>query len=160
MSSLIIPVGIPGSGKSTWVREVFPSAYIPSSDAIRVRLFGSLEAAHVAEVKEHNNKLVFETFHNELEIELAAGLTTVADATNLNREARAKLREIAGRLNAKTHLVFFQNVDQAVMRNSRRGPEDRVPAEAMAAMLSKYWDTMVRLPQEQYDFVTKISSVG
>lgn len=157
MASLIIPVGIPGSGKSTWAHK-FTKAELVSSDAIRIRMFGSLEAAHDAESKERNNAAVFHIFHDWIRRRLALGMDVVADATNLNHEARARLREIAVETSAETHLVLFQNLTEASARNRLRGPEDRVPDDAMSHMLGKYIDTMNRLPDEQYTTVTKITS--
>lgn len=157
---LIIPVGVPGSGKSTWVRTVYGSAFIASTDAIRLRLFGSLEAAHTPEARVANNSLVFDSFHAEISMQLAQDRGVVADATNLNHEARAKLREVAEYWHAKTHLVLFKNVVEAVTRNAARGPEDRVPEAAMEVMVEKYWDTLSRLPYEPYDLVTSISGLA
>lgn len=159
MSTLIIPVGIPGSGKSTWTREVFPAARQVSSDAIRLELFGSLEAAHKEEAKERNNEIVFKTFHTRIALHLLLHRDVVADATNLNADARLRLQNIvAEQPSAKTHLVLFKNVVEGITRNAARGPEDRVPERAMEYMVEKYWDALSRLPYESYDRVTMIES--
>jgi predicted kinase len=160
MGTLFIPVGIPGSGKSTWAREVLPDAAVVSSDEIRKEFFGSLVAAHDEETKARNNAAVFLEFHRRIVVNLADGFDVLADATNLNHEARTKLRTIAGLVGARTHVLFFKNIVQAVERNFARDEDAVVPEAAMEYMMEKYWDTLDRLPSENYDRVTAIASVG
>lgn len=155
---LIIPVGIPGSGKSTWAKSLFPWYYgqtvaIHSSDDIREELTGD------ATTQTSNNE-VFETFHHRIHYDLDLWQSGVvfADATNLTRDARKKLIAIADMRNAEKHLVIFGNLTQAVKRNQER--ERVVPDHVMQKMLDKYEYFRVQLIQELdwYDSVTDIKS--
>lgn len=154
MPKLIIPVGIPGCGKSTWAAQFF-SPYIVSTDAIRLRLFGD-------ENNQDHNDAVFDKFHRDIEDYLQLtlpGSTVVADATNLDNRARTTLRAI-GKLNqAELHLIYFTNLDEAIMRNRRR--ERVVPMEAMERMMDKWERFRLELPQEAhlYNSITEIRSV-
>src|SRR4051812_41108561 len=124
MANLIIPVGVPGSGKSTWAKSMLDLKYhIVSSDDIRMRLFGSLRAAHEPEVKKDDKAKVWATFYREIDDCLAHGVDVVADATNLRAFAREKLRDIAKLQHAQTHVLLFDNYYQAWFRNRER-PED------------------------------------
>lgn len=160
MSTLIIPVGIPGSGKSTYIRNTFPDAYVASSDQIRLDLFGSLEVAHEVGKKAANNAQVFEEFHTRIAEALQDGNDAVADATNLNADARYKLRTIATRVAARTHLIYFQNPAQAVKQNKQRAQDAIVPDAAMVYMLLKYIDSYEQIPREHYSVTTYIDRVA
>lgn len=164
MANLIILVGLPGSGKSSYAKQVFPHKTIVSSDEIRTRMFSALDdsegGAHEAKAKEPNNSLVFGVFHQEIADALANDLDTVADATSLNFSARQKLRDIAAAYDAATHVIFFTNVAQAMLRNTVRSGDRRVPEGAMMTMLSKYLDTLATIGNEQYTSIIKVESYG
>lgn len=150
--SLIIPVGIPGCGKSTFAETFFnrPSDAIASTDRIREAL-GDVN-------DQSRNDQVFDLFHASIEEDLSDGMRVFADATNLTLKARVKLREIAMAVGVDTHLLIFANADQAVMRNLRR---DRVvPEEAMLRMLENYEIFKLNLPYERYNYksITEIRS--
>lgn len=159
MANLIIPIGIPGSGKSHWAYTFADLKYrIVSSDKIRKRVFGGLRAAHTPEDKVANNAKVFEEFHRDIKESLEHGVDVIADATNLNSFARHKLLKIAEQTHSKVHAVFFMNISQALHRNADRDADAMVPNEVMKAMLDKYGETLIELPNEKYDTVTRIES--
>lgn len=164
MPRLIIPVGIPGCGKSTWAQGVMPdSLSIRSTDTIRETL-GDVN-------DQSKNGEVFRRFHAGIKMDLINGMNVYADATNLRDFARATLRKVADDANAdrlalnspadvEVHLLIFANPDQAVVRNLKR---DRVvPPEAMERMLDQYENFMLDLPLERkhYTSVTEIRRVG
>lgn len=157
MPTLVIVAGIPGCGKSTWAKHFLERKYvIVSTDDIRRREFGSLKAAHAAEA----NEKIFAEFHRQIEDALVHNIDVVADATSLTAESRLVLRDIADRANARTHLVLFKNVQQALDRNVQRDEDARVPTDVMEHMLLKYRDTLADIAREHYDHVTKIESVS
>lgn len=152
--SLIIPVGIPGCGKSTWANHLLDSVDvgIHSSDDIRVEL-----AEGVYCYSKDRNDDVFEIFHQRIRNDLAAGLTVYADATNLQAYARAKLVDIANFAHVSAHVVVFTNIEQAITRNLER--ERVVPEDVMTRFLDKYEKAMVEIPLESYRSRTYISGV-
>jgi predicted kinase len=152
--SLIIPVGVPGCGKSTYGALHYPHAARVSSDEIREEL-GDVN-------DQTQNDRVFEIYHDRIRVNLELGLPhaqVYADATNLTVRARTNLLQIAMEVApVNVHLVIFANADQAILRNARR---DRVvPPEAMLRMLEQYEDFRLRLPGEQHSYktVTEIRS--
>jgi len=152
--SLIIPVGVPGCGKSTYGALHYPHAAQISSDAIREEL-GDVN-------DQTQNDRVFEIYHDRIRTNLELGLSNAqvyADATNLTPRARTALLNIAMECRpVDIHLVIFANADQAVLRNARR---DRVvPPEAMLRMLEQYEIFRLGLPAEQHSYktVTEIRS--
>jgi predicted kinase len=152
--SLIIPVGIPGCGKSTYGAMHYPHAARISSDSIREEL-GDVN-------DQTQNDKVFEIYHDRIRTNLELGLPhaqVYADATNLTVRARIALLNIAMECRpVEMHLVIFANADQAILRNIRR---DRVvPPDAMMRMLEQYETFRLALPGEQHSYktVTEIRS--
>ena len=86
-------VGLPGSGKSTFIQErALEEDVVCSSDAIREELFGS--AGDAVNTKK-NNELVFQTLHKRVKDALMARKNVWYDATNINRKKRMQfLQEI------------------------------------------------------------------
>lgn len=157
MTQLIIPIGIPGCGKSTWATRFFNKStdIIWSTDNIRARP----EFGGDVKSQERNND-VFEFFHTAIRESLQDSFRVVADATNLTSKARRTLYDIAYETGAECHIVLFKNNAQALARNILR--ERTVPEQAMMRMLYNYEDTLIRLSLEKrfYKTVTTIGEVN
>lgn len=125
---LLLLIGLPGSGKSTFAREhCLP---VLSSDAFRVLLADDAADQTV-------NSRVFRLLHAVLRerLELRRPLTCI-DATSLTRAERRPYIEIAHELGAEINAVYFDvPLEVCLDRNSRR---DRiVPLEAMLLLASR-----------------------
>lgn len=81
---LVVLIGAAGSGKSTLAVRLFRPEEILSSDAYRAIVSGD-------EADQRVSKVAFSILHRELEKRMAAGRTTVVDATNVARYARRAL---------------------------------------------------------------------
>jgi protein phosphatase len=86
--SLVVLVGISGSGKSTFARRHFLSTQVLSSDAFRGLLADDENDQTVT-------KEAFEALHYIAGKRLRAGRLTVVDATNVQPHARAELVKLA-----------------------------------------------------------------
>lgn len=85
-------VGIPGSGKTTWIRHNLPRSVIRvSSDTIRIRIYGS-RPKRLLRSKE---ALVWEKVASKLVRSLDRGNDTVLDTMGINRHMRAWIRMIS-----------------------------------------------------------------
>lgn len=167
MSNLVIPVGIPGSGKSTWGKTLLGGGKysIVCSDDIRRRLWGSLTEAHncTPEEKSMRTTLVWKAFYADVEDKLRHNVDVYADATNLRDFARAKLRDIAERTNADVHLILFDNVNQALDRNLSREEDKVVPSdvqEDFVKALAFVRGDLVSGEESEYNTVTRIENLG
>jgi len=116
MSKLIMMVGIPGSGKSTYIKNNFPDITPVSRDAIR---FESLDERG-GEYFDYEDE-VFDKFIRQIIGSLVADEVTIADATHLNKKSRArvldKVRKFADEIEA---VVLDTSVETAFKRNDQR----------------------------------------
>src|SRR5213592_46768 len=86
--SLVVLIGASGAGKSSFARRHFKPTEVLSSDFCR-GLVSDDENSQSA------TKDAFDVLHFIAAKRLAAGLLTVVDATNVQREARAPLVALA-----------------------------------------------------------------
>lgn len=118
---LIVLVGLPGAGKSTWAaawRAVDPRArVVVCRDEIRFGLFGryrGLTDGQEAAVTEVESMLT--------DGALAAGWSVVVDATHLRQEYRMRWQQLAVRRGARCEVVALATpLAECVRRNRARG---------------------------------------
>ena len=125
---IVVLVGLPGSGKSTYLERMGVPGL--SSDSIR-KLLADDETDQTIHVR------VFETLRYLLGQRLAIGRpVTYIDATNLRPEERRPYLDIGRAWGCEVEAVFFDvPVAICVNRNSRRARV--VPDEALAKMAAK-----------------------
>lgn len=102
MSKLIVLVGLPASGKSTFTKELAEkeNAIILSSDELRNELFNDIN-------DQSDNAKVFEVMNKRAKDFLSQGDNVIYDATNINRKRRIHL--IKNELNADENIVYYFN---------------------------------------------------
>ena len=125
---VLVLVGLPACGKSTWAREQGIPAL--SSDALRELLADDATDQSI-------HRRVFAHVRALLRTRLAIGRpTTAVDATNLTPKERRPYIEIARRASARIEAVYFDiPVEECLKRNRRRARV--VPTEAIHAMAIK-----------------------
>lgn len=137
MSELIMTIGLPGSGKSTWAAsqegyEVF------SSDAIRHEL-GDIN-------DQSQNHKVFKILHDRITSALSDGKNCIYDATNITSKNR---RSFLSGLKVDCHKVarvFVRPFN--VIREQNEARSRTVPPEVIKRMLYQ-WQTPIK--QEGFD---------
>lgn len=125
---LVVLVGLPGSGKTTWLRERGVEAL--SSDAVRGMLTGD-------ETDQSLNRLVFRTLRSLARARKEAGAeVTYIDSTALTRWERRCWVRFAELNKCGVEVVFFDvPVDECLRRNRLR--ERVVPEEALKKMAQR-----------------------
>lgn len=134
MSSLIIMVGVAGSGKDTWINEtmkredVSKSYHHHASDNIRMELYGYLK-------NDGNPQEVFDIMNKRTLKSLESGKNVFYNATNINRKRRAALYTGAKSMGHDVGIVYFMRPLQYLLDiNTRREKHKKVPVEVIERM--------------------------
>jgi len=125
---IILAVGLPGSGKSTYLhqRGIQPL----SSDTLRGWLLDD-------ETDQSQQHRVFSALRYLLEVRLRLGRKkTYVDATNLTRKDRRPYIQLARRYECELHAIFF-DVPLAACKRRNRRRQRRVPDEVIERMARK-----------------------
>ena len=131
----IMMVGLPGSGKSTYAKELAReyNAIICSSDSIREELYGD-------ENFQNQNEKVFQILHKRIKQYLKDGVSVIYDATNINsKRRRAFLNEIKKFHSTKMCVIMATRFDRCCDRNEHR-LKRIVPYDVITRMY-KNWNT-------------------
>ncbi len=135
---VIILVGAPGSGKSTWSKEIEKAN---SNNLIRICPDEFRAKLGTGENDQSVSAAAFEATRNTMIDILDRGLGVIVDATNMYRKTREQFISIARKKNALvTAIVFKVDRDTLINRNIARGKEGgrNVPVDVIDKMLAKY----------------------
>jgi predicted kinase len=126
--AVVLAIGLPGSGKSSWFRR---HNIIPlSSDLVRGLLFDD-------PTEQRFQDLVFSTLRYMLRMRLVAGRPqNYIDATNLSPRERHSWIKMAKDFGFEAHAVFFDVPTEICMERNRKRSRN-VPDEVMQRMAAK-----------------------
>lgn len=141
MAYLIVLIGIPGSGKSSYAQTIAKvysqeseeNYVVCSSDAVRARLYGD-------ESIQGNPNTVFTHLHNEVRENLENGVNVLYDATNVSRKSRKniiKLGKSIPNTKIEAHVVWAP-IETCIKRDAER--DRHVGKEVIDKMLRR-WET-------------------
>lgn len=134
MPDLIILMGVPASGKSTWAEEraVKGSIRVVSSDGIRALYFGDIND------QSHNSE-VWEIVYDMTDFALSMGEYVILDATHASKRVRAKSIEAGRKADARVLGVYFPiSVVEAKIRNLAR--DRTIPDHVIDRMARQFQD--------------------
>jgi predicted kinase len=126
--AVVLSIGLPGSGKSTWFKRhnILPL----SSDMVRILLFDDV-------TEQRYQDLVFSTLRSMLRARLLAKRPwNYLDATNLSAHERRSWVKLAHDFGYEAHAVFFDVPPEVCIERNRRR-ERNVPEDVMQRMAQK-----------------------
>lgn len=131
MAKLILLMGCPGSGKSTWITKHLDEHTVwVSRDDVRFSM--------VSEDEEYfsKEKAVFKEFIRRINNAIENGYNVFADATHLNESSRNKLiRNISAPVDEINIVWIKTDLNTALKRNeSRKGTRAYVPKSVIRRM--------------------------
>lgn len=132
MCKLYLMCGIPGSGKSTWLKNHVSDGVVVSRDAIRFSM--------VKEDEEYFSKEneVFAEFVIQINENLSAGKDVFADATHLNPASRNKLLNQVSGYDEVHAIVMLKTCNTALKQNENRvGTRAYVPRSVIRRMANQ-----------------------
>lgn len=146
---LLMTIGIPGSGKSTWINQQ-KGFTVVSPDEIRRKLTGDIS-------NQASNQDVFRRVENFVRSYLQRGKNVILDATNVNTELRRQFidkmpKEI--KLQAKIFEVDPEEAKRRIRKDVESGRERaNVPDDVIDRMQTDFEKTLSVLEDEGFEIV-------
>lgn len=146
---LVVLVGVPGSGKSSWAARVGRPNQIVSADALRAQV-------GLDERDQRASKEAFDLLDRIVAARMRRGLTTIVDTTGLEGPRRARWLEIARQHGRPAHAVVL-DVPAADARRRNKARPNPVPSKVLTAQLTALPSAVAELADEGFDAVHHLS---
>lgn len=141
MRTLILLRGAPGCGKTTWIKENGLKPYALSADDLRLLCQSPvLQVDGTTGISQSNDKYVWKTLFQLLEIRMRNGEFTVIDATNSKTSEMKRYKDLCDTYRYRIFCVDFTDIpiDVTKKRNANREITKRVPEEVIDKMYSRF----------------------
>jgi protein phosphatase len=149
--SLIILLGVSGSGKSTFAKQHFAATQIVSSDFCRALICDDENDQSV-------NQEAFELLHWLVAKRLALRKLTVVDATNVKATSRQPLLDLAKSYDVPAIAIVFNfDLEFCLHQNSQR-THRVVPTEIIAEQFQELQTSIPMLAEEGFQHSYVLSS--
>ena len=146
MRILLLMRGVPGAGKSTFIKEQGLEPYTLSADALRL-LYASpmLDNAGRWCISQHFDKQMWPFLLQTLEERMKRGCFTVVDATNIRGRDMTAYKKLANEYKYRIYVVDFTDItiEEAKKRNLLREEYKQVPENVIERMYAQLADNKV-----------------
>ena len=142
-TSLVLLVGVSGSGKSSFAQKHFEKYEIVSSDICR----------GIVSNDENNQSATndaFEVFNFILSKRLQNGLLTVADATNIQQEARKKLLNIARSFHVLPVAIVFDLPQELCEKRNEERTDRKISSGVLRHQMQDLKHSLKNLKKEGF----------
>ncbi|QIR39465.1 AAA family ATPase [Tolypothrix sp. PCC 7910] len=154
MTKLLLLIGLPGSGKSTWVKKLLaecPQIHLISTDSIRGQLFGN-------EAIQGHWLLIWREIRRQLHQAKNQGKTVIYDATNAQRRQRRKVILLA-RGFGFTHITALWADTPVWLCLARNRKRDRQVPEAVIFKMHRQLRDAPPTLEEGLDSIIRLSGL-
>lgn len=136
--TLYMLVGVPGSGKSTWITENFPDLtghYVASTDRL-IEIYASMRQATYDDMFQDNIDYANKAMMTHIKDVIMYGYNIIWDQTNLNKKSRA--RKLAAVPNTYRKIAIFFPTPETGELYRRLGsrPGKTIPEFAVQQMIN------------------------
>lgn len=136
--TLYMLVGVPGSGKSTWIAKNFPDLtghYVASTDRL-LEIYASMRGATYNDVFQDNIDYANKAMMTHIKDVIMYGYNIIWDQTNLNKKSRA--RKLAAVPNTYRKIAIFFPTPETGKLYRRLGsrPGKTIPEFAVQQMIN------------------------
>lgn len=143
MRNLFILRGVPGSGKSTWVKENELDSYTISADTLRLMYQSpvtNIDGTHT--ISQNHDSEVWKMVLNLMERRMQNGELIIVDATHYKSTLINKYKDLISKYRYRVYVVDFSGISEEELkkRNKERGFR-AVPEEVIDKMLVAIKDT-------------------
>lgn len=141
MNKLVVMVGLPGSGKDTYIRQYLTDCKVVSSDDIRLELFGFEDQT--------KNVETFNEMRRRTKELLKAGNSVVYNATNLSGKRRKSLANEMKKYCDQIWVVCMDvSLEELLKRNEFR-EEKHVSESKLIQMYNSFKTDFNEYPYDQ-----------
>jgi predicted kinase len=132
MRQLVVTVGAPGCGKSTWIEQMGLSPFTLAPDNIRMMVQNPvMNPDGRTTITMGNEKLVWDTLFTLLEERMKRGDFTVVDATHSKQSMITQYKELCQKYRYRCIVVDFSyiSVEKVLAQNKMRPAHKHVPED-------------------------------
>lgn len=163
MRKMIITIGLPGSGKSTWARENYPEILIHSKDKIREMFYGLDVNDNGLCIKQYSRQYPMKKIEKEILVnKMKQGQLIVIDGTCCNENQMATYHNLAKQWNYSLEVKDFRHVsiEQCKKWNKKRASYKVVPDEVIDQMneIIQYDVNPYIIDKRDYKYITSASN--
>lgn len=166
MRSLVLLRGIPGSGKSTFIKENGLEPYTLSPDNLRLLYASPIHTEYGITISDRNEKKVWNFLLELLDIRMGNGDFTVVDATHASPKSFTNYKKLAQQHRYRVYCVDFSHIPltQIQKQNKSRADYKIVSDAIMERMHTNILKTTVpkwitTIKPEEFDEVVPYRSI-
>jgi len=159
MRNLLILIGSPASGKSTWIKENNLEQYTLSPDIIRLMLSSpimTLEGEFA--INQDNDKQVWELMMNILEKRMEQGHFTIIDATHTRKKYLKIYEKLCDKYRYRLYgKVFDLSLEQLLENNNKRDKFKKVSENVIRMHHSRMKEVYIQKSIKLIEYITEIN---
>ena len=127
---LVVLRGVPGAGKSTWVKDNGFEKYVLCADTLR-----EMYSVPVDNISQEYNSQVWRTMFDMIETRMSQGQFAIIDAVHSTNKSIKPYKMLCDKYGYKLKTEYFKiSLEDAIERNETREKYKRVPVDVIKRM--------------------------